>query len=147
MLLKTLKERFESKYEAQTGGCWNWTASTRHGYGQFRVGDDTMQAHRVSYALCKGAVPEGMYVLHRCNNRACVNPDHLYLGTFSDNIEDAMVAKAYLGGRKLMWDDVVCIKKMLRDGIKQWLIAWTYQVSRTTINCISTRRTWSHVRI
>ena len=67
-------------------GCWGWNASTINGYGQFGVGG---RAHRFSYELYKGVtIPEGMCVLHKCDNPICSNPDHLFLGTRIENNED-----------------------------------------------------------
>ena len=91
---KTLKERFDMKWEAiPESGCWIWTGSSSNGYGQIWDGAKYEGAHRISYILHKGEIPDldqyhGMCVCHTCDTSYCVNPDHLFLGTHKENIED-----------------------------------------------------------
>lgn len=71
-------------------GCWIWQRCLlQSGYGQVRTGGKRERAHRRMYTVFHGEVPEGMHVLHRCNTPACVNPEHLYVGTHQDNMQDA----------------------------------------------------------
>jgi len=96
-------ERFAGKWCLE-GECWAWTAGKNtKGYGHFKwATGDVRQAHRASWEIHNGPVPEGQQVLHKCDNPACVNPDHLFLGTNDDNVADR-VAKgrsARLAGEK-----------------------------------------------
>lgn len=69
--------------------CWEWTAGTVHnGYGHFYDGERKVVAHRWAYEHLVGSIPNGMFVLHRCDNPPCVNPAHLWLGTLFDNAQD-----------------------------------------------------------
>lgn len=118
--IKSTKERFASSYQAVTeSGCWLWTGPIcGKGYGIMRARDiRQVRAHRVSWVLHVSEIPEGLNVLHKCDVRCCVNPDHLFVGTQRDNVHDMMAKKrnrqpfgesAYQ--HKLTEDDVMMIR-------------------------------------
>lgn len=93
--MKTLEERFWTKVDKSIeSGCWEWLAFTNKKYGVLKgLGGrkgKVLAAHRVSWEIHNGVIPEGLCVLHRCDNPKCVNPDHLFLGTQKDNVDDMM---------------------------------------------------------
>lgn len=92
--------RFWSKVGRAESGCWEWQWSVfkQTGYGQFALDSKTpVNAHRMSWELVNGTVPSGLFVLHKCDNRKCVNPEHLFLGNQQDNMEDMAKKGRHVG--------------------------------------------------
>ncbi|MCW2405080.1 hypothetical protein M2336_001709 [Sphingobium sp. B1D7B] len=132
--------------------CWPWLGPVNsNGYGRFSLRNSHILAHRQSYRLFKGEIPEGMNVCHSCDNRLCVNPEHLWLGTQSENLRDA-VAKGRMkhpdtrgernGNRKLAAADVAAIRKMHSGGLPKYRIAERFGVSPSTVGNIINGDTW-----
>lgn len=140
-----MKDRFLAKVR-KTKTCWIWEGCKTHsGHGQFRtIRNRRAYAHRVSYLLFKGVIPEDKFVLHSCNNPSCVNPDHLRLGSQVENMRDAVKAKT-IKGQVLTSEDVVDIRKRFAEGEHPKSIAAVFGVSRTNIYNIISGYSWTHV--
>jgi len=97
-----IKERFERFIVKDISNCWVWNGSVNlNGYGQFRVAQKIMLAHRASYELYKSEIIPGLIVRHKCLSKKCVNPEHLELGTYTDNARDRVRdGTQYRGGSK-----------------------------------------------
>lgn len=131
-------------------GCWLWAGSSNaDGYGHFGVGGSgkVRKAHRVSYEHHHGEIPPGMLVCHKCDNPACVNPEHLFLGTPRENSEDrdhkGRQALGIENGKAVLNDALV--KYIRETPLSERVIANQLGVSRGTVNAVRSRRTWNHV--
>jgi hypothetical protein len=135
--------RFLSKVKPVETGCHEWQAGlARGGYGKFMdAGHRTLQAHRAAFLFFKGNIPEGMCVMHKCDNRLCVNPEHLSLGTLQDNIAD-MDAKKRRGTKspftRQQADEILYL---LGTGLSQQKVADMYGVGQTVISRIKLGQT------
>lgn len=137
---------------ATQGECLVWTGScTRFGYGHMQVGGVLTVVHRVVWEREVGHIPEGMFVLHKCDNPPCCRPDHLFLGTKKDNAVD-MVNKGRLKtpglrgdnhpNSKLTKEKVYEIRKHLQEGVTQRELSRRYGVSWSAIHQIHKGRIW-----
>ena len=154
--IKTIEERFWPKVDQRgSNECWLWTGSKAGGkvkYGILQFNGVTTGAHRVSWMLHNGPIPEGLDVCHTCDNGLCCNPKHLWLGTHTDNMRDknrkgrgnfAFGERAHAA--KLTEQDVLQIREWLKQGISQREIARRKGVTSVSICHINTGETWSHV--
>lgn len=152
-------------------GCWNWTrAHTTYGYGVIRLLKKNIGAHRVSYAQFIGEIPLGMFVCHRCDNPSCVNPEHLFLGTTSDNMRDSsskgrhkhqkhpevsifnkkgpLPWRAYGEGHGMATLDtktVLKIKSLCDSGMPACKVARIFGRASSTVKRIRSGTTWKHL--
>lgn len=148
----TVVVRFWACVQKTSGGCWLWTKGvTRDGYGRFKHEGTTRRAHRVSWELTHGPIPNDLWVLHKCDNGLCVRPDHLFLGTAKDNTQD-MIQK---GRRYLMRgaehhatqftkEAVRQIRMRVASGTAQQAVADEFAVPVQTINGIVMGHVWGH---
>ena len=138
----------------ELGACWVWIAGCyKDGYGNFGSRNETLKAHRVSWELTFGAIPDGLWVLHKCDNRRCVNPGHLYLGTAWDNARDMVQRCRYSkrdcsgehnGRAKLSRVAVEQIRELYRVGSVSYReLAARYGVSERTIGDAITGMRWA----
>jgi hypothetical protein len=161
----TDEARFFAKVRFDADGCWRWQGGKLNGYGSFGIrGARTSQthcrpAHRVVYELMYGEIPPGMDVCHQCDNRDCVNPFHLFLGTRQENILD-MVRKGRHGSvtrpesqtrgegvntAKLTEEQVRAIRRKRAEGRSNNSLANEYGLTNRYIWRIVARKTWKHV--
>lgn len=154
MTAKVTRADFDERFTPEPmSGCWLWTGSlSPNGYGVF--GGAGHKAHRASYEFHKGPIPHGLWVLHSCDNRACVNPAHLRTGTRRDNIDDMVKRKRNRGSKcrgvtnaaaKLKPDDVVAIARARADGETVSGIARRFGVSRCPVQRIIDGHGWRDV--
>ena len=136
------RSRFLSKFEKVSSGCHEWRSTLhRDGYGKFYFRGHQVQAHRVAYILFKGNLPEDGWVLHTCDNRKCVNPDHLFLGDAPANVSD-MDAKRRRGTKSQLTEmDVQRIRWLLGAGVSQATIAAAFGVHQTAISRVKLGKT------
>jgi hypothetical protein len=129
-------KRFLAKVQKVESGCHEWTSTlNRGGYGKFYFEKEQAVAHRVSYLLFVGPT-NGKWVLHKCDNRKCVNPDHLFLGDSLDNIQD-MDSKNRRGSIcKVTAEQVKEIRQMLDDRYSQQYIADKFSISQGAVSRI-----------
>ena len=140
-------EHFAEKVNKQgTTECWEWLGARYYnGYGIAKINGVNMSAHRVSWQLFFSDIPDGQFVLHRCDNPSCVNPYHLFLGTQSDNLQDCY--KKERGPRqKLSIEEVKYIRALHAKGLKQIDLAEMFNVSPSNVNGIIKRRHFNYIK-
>lgn len=137
-------------------GCINWTGQIgKHGYGVISSGKKPhkpLRAHRVAWELAYGTIPKGLLVCHRCDNKRCVNINHLFLGSHQDNMTDMVKKGRNTRGSsqhlaKLTEEDVIKIRQMSWEGKQYTEIAKIFGVSPPTVRRIAIGKNWKHVGV
>lgn len=136
-----------------TTNCWEWVgANNKHKYGSFFYDNKIQRAHRVSYQLYYGNIPDGIFICHHCDNKKCVRPDHLFAGTRQDNTDDMMKKGRHIAQHgmkhnkaKLTDSDIIEIRNLHKQGSDCRDIAKQKGVAFSTIYRIVGHKLWRHI--
>lgn len=146
------------KFVQVTEGCWSWVGSTINGtYGQIKIAGRIYASHRISWVIHNGSIPRNRLVCHHCDNPNCVRPDHLFIGTHNDNMNDMdrksrrvmppMESLSSPGesnpNARLKRENIITIRELLRKGAPQKTVARFFGVSQFAISLIYRRKLWS----
>jgi hypothetical protein len=147
---KMIVQRFYDKVYRDKCGCWTWIGARSRGYGQLRFMGRTRPAHVVSYILHVGEVPPEKEVAHRCDNGYCVNPEHLFVCTHAENIEDKVLkgrqAKGEQNGNSKLSEDIVRqIRKLCEQEASNTKVGRLYNVDQKTVYNIRHRLQWKYL--
>lgn len=149
---RPFKERFWEKVNViGVDECWEWMGAKSHGYGLIGVNGKMIGTHVISWELHNSAVPDGLCVCHHCDNRKCVNPTHLFLGTLADNIQDMIKKNRQARGEnhglaKLKDEQVLEIRIKYSTGeFTQKQLAEEYKIDQAGISNIVNRKTWKYI--
>lgn len=132
-------------------GCWLWTGNLHgNGYGLVSHKKKTIGAHRAAWLAFRGAIPSGLWVLHRCDHPPCVNPDHLFLGTHAENEKDKIQKGRQARGERqhlarLTAAAALDIRERRANGATYEALAIAHQITPTAIMHVAMGRTWKHV--
>jgi hypothetical protein len=148
-----VRERLLNSIKIDENGCWIWQKSIgRGGYGKTYYKGKCYTAHRLSYKIFKGKIPKSMQVCHTCDVRKCVNPDHLWLGTAKDNMQDCVAKNRHVAPTglknhftKLSENEVLEIRKLFKEGVRIYKLVKLFKVTDTTISAIIKNKTWKHI--
>lgn len=157
---KTVIERIEEKSSHQKGtGCLIWNGAVSGGYkskpntqyGYIKIDGKTQRVHRVMYEIHSGPIPEGMVLCHKCDNPLCINPDHLFLGTQAENVQDMIEKKRQyhprgeMNNSKLKECEVIRILEAAKQGVSLHILSQKYSVHVVTIRNIVSGKKWAYL--
>jgi hypothetical protein len=151
----SVKERILKGIQKPESGCWEYKTNPLRRYPIICIDRKTYKMSRISYEIFSGEkIPDGLCVLHKCDNTKCVNPEHLFLGTHQQNMDD-MIQKGRdkkdgpkgtrCATHKLKEHQVLEIRDLIKADVHKLEIAKKYNVSETAIYHIAKRETWSHI--
>lgn len=152
-----LSEKIAPRIDQNSNGCWEWTgAKSDRGYGHLMMDRKTFYVHRLVYEMAVGPIPEGFQVCHRCDNRICCRPEHLFTGTNQDNIDDMVRKGRSTRGRKtkpefirrgernpatkFTDDQIQSMRELVAAGVKQKDIAILFSASRALVCMVVNRK-------
>jgi hypothetical protein len=152
-----LTEKIHARSNKLESGCWEWIGSIlRNGYGCLGIDGRTEYSHRAAFIAFKGEIPEGHDVCHKCDNRKCVNPDHLFSGTRKDNMQDCAskgrtnrthrVRGSQVAISKLTEADIPAIRALVISGKTYTEVSKIYSVTRHSISNVINGHTWKHIK-
>ena len=141
--------RFWSKVK-KGDGCWEWLAGKDNkGYGRFHLNGKSTIAHRTALKFSGVDIPDDMFACHKCDNPACVNPDHIFIGTCADNLRDMAEKGRSTHGEKnpnakLCLNDVLLIRDLCKTQAQTVIAEW-FGISSATVSCIHRRKRWADI--
>jgi len=153
-LVEKDSKRFDTYFTKNADtDCWEWDGVIRTGYGRYYMGGKWWTAHRASWEIYKGSIPKGLLVLHKCDNKCCVNPDHLFLGTQRDNVRDMhqkQRANILKGSKnpnsKLTEEKVIKIRHLYSERKTSYAkLAREFKVSPKLVELVVKNKVWRHV--
>lgn len=142
------RERMDAHVSPEPmSGCWLWTGTVdQNGYGMMTLGGVRgLRAHRVAWMIANGPIPSGLFICHRCDNPACVNPAHLFAGTHRDNMKDKAAKGRACSPTRLRPADVLAIREAVERGDLQRVVAARYGVHAVTVGKIVRGERWQSI--
>lgn len=153
----SLLERLSYNSKMLKNGCIVWTGYVeKTGYATMRFKGNRIKVHRASWIAHNGDIPDGLLILHKCDNRKCINPDHLFIGTQQDNMDDMKTKgrdnRVGVKGSKnhntnIDEVDVKMIRQRFIDGESRKTLMCDYQLGKTTLQSILSNKSWKHVQL